>query len=247
MHRVPPRRLFSRIRRKANYVLQKMQGKQSIHFLHIGKTGGTAIKYALEQYPATRRYAILLHPHSVRLCDIPKGEKVIFFLRDPVSKFVSGFHSRQRRGEPKFSAPWTADERSAFEDFGTPNQLATAISSQDLERKERAHRAMKCIPHVRASYWDWFGSEEYFESRQADIFFIGFQESLAEDFETLRLRLDLPQNVKLPTDDVLAHRSPQDLDKTLTDEAIENLKKWYREDIKFIALCERIIEKRHAE
>ena len=35
-----------------------------------------------------------LHRHAVRLRDVPVGEKFFFFVRDPVSRFVSGFHSR---------------------------------------------------------------------------------------------------------------------------------------------------------
>ena len=96
---------------------------------------------------------------------------------------------------------------------------------------------MKSIEHVRDSYWKWFESEEYFLSRIDDIFFIGFQENLSQDFETLKLKLGLPQCVCLPTDDVLAHRTPAHLAKTLDDQAVENLRHWYVEDIKFYVQC----------
>ena len=96
---------------------------------------------------------------------------------------------------------------------------------------------MKSIEHVRDSYWKWFESEEYFLSRMDDIVFIGFQENLSQDFETVRLKLGLPQGVSLPTDEVLAHKNPAHLDKTLNYRAVENLKHWYAEDIKFYAQC----------
>jgi len=226
--------------------MYKMQGKQLVHFLHIGKTGGSAIKYALKQYPVSSCYVIHLHHHNVRLSDIPRGDSVIFSVREPISRFVSGFYSRQRQGQPRIFSPWSPDERRAFEYFSTPNQLAIAISSPNTEEKERAHKAMRCIGHVGSSYWDWFETEKYFRSRLPDIFFIGFQERLTEDFEILKSKLGLPENAKLPNDDILAHRNPMDLDKTLTDEAIENLKKWYKDDFEFTTLCEEVIREHPA-
>ena len=122
--------------------------------------------------------------------------------------------------------------------------MAVAISSQNMEEKDRAHRAMTCIAHVRKSYWDWFENEEYFRSRLSDIFFIGFQERLTEDFAILKSKLDMPENAQLPNDEIDTHRNPEGLDKALTDEAVENLKKWYKDDFEFIALCEEVVRER---
>lgn len=241
MFKVKFREILSRIKKELKRVIQKMQGKQFVHFLHIGKTGGSSIKYAMSQHFADNCYAIYLHSHHVRLRDVPGGERVIFFLRDPISRFISGFYSRQRQGRPRYFRRWNPDEKNAFEEFSTPNQLAIAIFSTDDKEKRRAQSAMESIQHVRDSYMEWFESEDYFRSRLSDVFFIGFQERLAEDFDILKLKLGLPENTKLPDDDILAHRNPVELNKTLADEAVENLKKWYKDDFKFIALCEEII------
>lgn len=197
--------------------------------------------YALTQYPVNSHYAICLHPHYSTLRDIPIGESVIFNIREPISRFVSGFYSRKRQGQPKGFWPWSKDEKKAFEYFSTPNQLAVALSSSSLEERDRAHEAMKSIMHVSSSYWDWFINERYFKSRLPDIFFIGFQEKLTEDFEFLKSKLEMSENAHLPNDDVLAHKTPKGWDKTLTDEAIDNLKKWYKDDFKFISLCKKIV------
>jgi Sulfotransferase family len=220
-----------------------MQGKHGVHFLHIGKTGGTAINHALAPYRETARYVIKRHGHNKSLRDIPDGEGVIFFLRNPLTRFTSGFNSRLRRGEPRAHNPWSAAEEEAFSRFDTPNRLATALSSDDDEVRQRARAAMQSIEHVRDSFWKWFESEEYFLSRMEDIFFIGFQENLSQDFETVKLKLGLPQSVTLPSDDVLAHRNPSHLDKTLDDRALENLKRWYAEDIKFYVKCKSYAER----
>ena len=130
-----------------------LQGKQFIHMLHIGKTGGTAVKAALQKHPVTRRYVIFPHPHRVRLRDIPEGEQVVFFLRDPITRFVSGFYSRQRQGRPRIFSPWSAAEAEAFGIFHSPNELALALSSASRENKAAAERAMRGIQHIR----DFFG------------------------------------------------------------------------------------------
>src|SRR6056297_1213665 len=98
--------------------------KKPVHFLHIRKAGGTAIKEALKDIAVKQN--VILHPHKTRLKDIPEGEKVFFFLRNPVSRFVSGFNSRLREGKPRYNSPWNEGEKVAFSRFPTANDLAEA-------------------------------------------------------------------------------------------------------------------------
>jgi hypothetical protein len=214
--------------------------KRRVHFLHIGKTGGTAIKRALKGV-STPRYEIQLHPHSFRLRNAPVGDGVFFFLRDPIARFVSGFYSRWRQGMPRAHFPWTRAERVAFSRFSTPNSLAIGLGSEDAGERAAALDAMKGIRHVKAHYWDWFGDESYFVSRAADVLFVGRQETLDEDFERLKAALDLPAGIALPEDDVESHRNPEGLDTFLEDAAVDNLKRWYREDYRFAALCAGLV------
>ncbi|HDQ41914.1 MAG TPA: hypothetical protein ENN39_12930 [Desulfonatronum sp.] len=157
--------------------------RKIVHFLHIRKTGGTAIKEALQPLTEGEEYSLRLQPHKTRLCDIPIGEKVFFFLRDPVSRFVSGFNSRLRQGKPRYNSPWNEAEQHAFSLFPTANSLAESLSSErDGEERERASWAMKNIRHVNSTYDFWLKSIEYVK-RNDDIIFIGFQESFDEDFD----------------------------------------------------------------
>jgi hypothetical protein len=217
-----------------------------VHVLHIGKTGGTAVKHALAPVLSTAVPGLQLHQHQTRLRDIPCGEQVVFFVRDPISRFVSGFHSRQRQGQPRHNFPWSDGERQAFAQFSTPAELGIALSSLDSDRRTAALQAMKNIGHVRSSYWDWFDNEAYFLSRTRDLFFIGFQETLAEDFGRLRCKLHLRDTVRLPDDDVLAHRSPSGLDRELNEAARRNLTQWYARDYRFVELCREIAHELHA-
>lgn len=230
-------RIFAILTRKTWRLLDRMQGRKPVHFLHIGKTGGTALIHALSCHRRTASHVLEFHSHAVKLSDIPDGEGVIFFLRDPISRFVSGFYSRKRQGQPRYFYPWTEAEANAFAVFETPDQLASTLSSDDEPMRRKAVAAMQGIQHVGNSYWEWFGNEAYFLSRRRDILFVGFLETMEQDFEMLKAKLDIPKEVVLPGHGVETHKSPQDLDKRLGETAMTNLKEWYREDYGFIELC----------
>jgi len=225
----------------------RARGKQVVHFLHVGKTGGSAVKHALKPYRSASRYALVLHGHRSKLREVPAGDKVIFCLRDPISRFISGFYSRQRQGRPRNFVPWTASEKAAFGRFHTPNELARALSSADGAEREHATEAMRAIYHVSNRYSQWFESEAYLLSRAPDIFFVGFQETLDEDFELLKSELGLPASVKLPVDDIIAHKNPANLDKQLDRQAVENLNRWYADDFRFVEICRRFRASRSAK
>src|SRR5579871_4622690 len=215
---------------------REMDDAVVVHLIHVRKTGGTALKHAFDAHPRTDRYRILHHGHGTLLRDVPPGDKAIFFLRDPVARFVSGFYCRQRMGRPRYNSPWTVNERAAFERFQAPNQLASALSSADESERSCAQSAMRAIQHL-CSVFTWLESEAYLLSRLPDIFYIGFQETLDEDFEGLKLKLGLPPELRLSDDEVLSHRRPAHLDGHLDELAVANLRAWYEADRKIIDLC----------
>jgi hypothetical protein len=104
---------------------------------------------------------------------------------------------------------------------------------------------MRGITHVQTSYWDWFHDKAYFEWRRNDILFIGFQETLGDDFNILKSLLNIPSHIRLPADDVTSHRSPQGFDRTLDDTAQAALRKWYARDLEFIDLCRSLRSRWH--
>ena len=210
--------------------------KQRVHFLHIGKTGGSAIKSVLKDFLETPKYSITLHGHRTSLKDIRKGDSVIFFLRDPVTRFISGFYSRQRKGQPRYYSEWSRKEKEVFEHFSTPNEVAVSLANEQAT----AVMAMKSVQHF-SHYSNWYVDFDYFKSRIDDILFVGFQESLDSDFIKLKSILGIPEEIKLPTDDVAAHKNPENVDKSIDADGIEALKEWYLEDAQFIELCKEIM------
>ena len=231
------RKHLGRVKRSLLRTLHGWQGKQYAHFLHIPKTGGTALRHALQDPSVTDKYVIKLRDHNVQLRDVPEGDLVFFVLRDPVSRFVSGFFSRQRQGRPRYFFPWSSEEQAIFEEFDSANKLALALTSENETEKSRAIAAMQHLKYVALPYWFWFEDEAYFLSRLPDIIFIGYQESLDEDFLRLKQKLGLRDDATLPDDDRSAHRTPAGIDRSLEPQALRNLKDWYADDYEFIALC----------
>ena len=216
-------------------------GKDIIHFLHIGKTAGTAIQSALSSKRVFfgKTVTIIYRPHKTKFKDIPHGEKVFFVVRDPLSRFKSGFYSRFRKGMPRMNSPWSDDENEAFGRFSTPNDLGEALSSDDYTLRTSAQKALHSIGHVNTSYWDWFGNEQYLKERTRDIVMVLCQEELNEDFEVLKKHLGLHDRIQLPTDEISMHKNPDYLDKSLSTVAVENLKKWYSDEYTFLKVLRK--------
>jgi hypothetical protein len=228
------------LKREAQGFFHRLERRRIAHFLHIGKTGGTAVRSALHAHLKAGDYEIIFHDHAIGLKDLPRGEKFFFFVRDPISRFVSAFYSRQRQGRPRHDVPWAPGEEAAFARFATPNELALALSDPDTERVAAAVSAMKNIIHIQSPHWTWFRDENYFLSRRSDILYVGFQETLDEDFSLLGKLLNLPESATLPDDEVTAHKNPAGVNKQLAEEAIKNLKAWYHRDYQFLELCRAI-------
>jgi hypothetical protein len=232
--RAQTRSTSRRVRRRV------MRRNEPAHLLHIGKTGGTALKHALIPLRGEGRYELELHDHPTVLSDIPPGEKVFFVLRDPMDRFVSGFNSRLRQGRPRHDLWWTPDEKIAFKTFETPDSLGRALSGPDPDLRARAFTAMVSITHVKDSYWHWFRHRTYLRRRSNDLLMILWFPDLTATFPTLCERLGLPGRAELPTDAVRSHRSPEDVSRFLSKEARRNIAWWYARDYAFLELCARL-------
>ena len=216
----------------------------AVHFVHIGKTGGTAIKHVLRPIfraeTETALGKVILHKgHTFKLADVPRGDKAIFCVRDPLSLFVSAFHSRLRKGQPKFYFEWSPAEAAAFERFSTPQALAEGLGSDDEETRKAAEDAMKAIQHIRGIR-RFLGSPKQVMAHRRQIAYIGRQETLDDDWHRIRALLELPEEIELPSDPKKAHRRTPSSDPALDPRAEEILRGYYRQDYEIIAACERL-------
>jgi hypothetical protein len=214
-----------------------MRNRPVAHFLHVGKTAGTAVGAALMAAGSAGDYKIMVQPHGVRLVDVPAEDSFFFCVRDPLSRYVSGFLSRQRQGRPTHYTPWSARETEAFSQFESPDALGRALGAGGVEQSA-AEAAMRSIAHVNRSYWFWFGDEEMLRSRAARLLWIGRQESL--DVRPLARALGLGE-LALPIDGEAAHRAPVGATRLLSPEAEANVRRWYARDYDFLALCDALL------
>lgn len=211
-----------------------------LHVFHIGKTGGTALGLTLLEHEKKSRYRLVFGGHTLTLRNVPQGEMFMFVIRDPTDRFVSAFNGRLREDRPKYHYPWREEEKAAFAIFKTPDDLATALSSRNRKLRRSAEAAMRGIGHVNTTYSYWFVDEKTFKARIPDLFFIGFTERLTEDFELLKQKLGLPQEIELPHDETGAHRTPAHFSRELSDTGRANLQHWYADDIALFETCRRL-------
>ena len=224
-----------------------------LSFLHIGKTGGSAVKAIIKPHLNTAKsagYSITLHNHKTRLKQVVNNSeaKAVFFLRDPVSRFVSAFNSRLRQGRPLYNVPWSRGEAVAFKFLPTPNELATALSSLDDTMRVAAELAMHVIAHVDSPVTRWLSSPEYLKRNRSILYFVGFQETFDDDVKELMGKIGL--TAELPNlSPNERHQSPAGLDTFLSPEAEANLRKWYGDDYLIYDWClahkKKINERKH--
>lgn len=214
-----------------------------VSVLHIGKTGGTVVKHVLQAH-ANRRCAkwLRLFKHDMtlpRLCEEFPESRVVFFVRDPMERFVSGFNSRLRQGRPRYHSPWSRAERRAFALFSAPNRLAEALSEEDDCMLPAARDAMASIGHIAHPLAYYLGSVELLEQNRDRILFIGDQRHFDEDLARLRAWLVIDADIAAPTDAVGAHRNPPGANRFLSERAQANLRAWYAADYTILEWCRR--------
>jgi hypothetical protein len=221
--------------RVARAVRRRLSRKPVAHFLHLPKTGGTAIRAALVGQELSGSYRLHLAYHGLTFDEVPRGEKVFFAVRDPASRFVSGFYSRQRKGQPRYLIEWTEAEAAVFERFSTPNDLAEALSDPRQETADAARAAMSAVRHFHLQS-HWVRPAAAVE-RSDDILASLSQSRLDADFAALCAVLQV--SASLPHDDVAAHRNPAAVDRRLSDRATANLRDWYAEDYELLDVLAR--------
>jgi len=228
---------------------KKPDPREQVHFLHIGKCAGTAIMDVaamLEETSPDMR--IIYSGHDTYLMDIPETDRYFFGVRDPITRFRSGFYSRKRRGRPQYDYHWTQGEALAFANFEHANDLAEALFAQG-ETGRRAFMAMKSIRHCSQNQVDWF-------SRAGDLFvnrppvWILRQEHFAADFAVLCGRLGLDFDAvyaKQNAGGANSHANDYTGAPPLSDLAKANLARWYAPDFELYAMCENWIGEQQAQ
>ncbi|HET6657019.1 MAG TPA: sulfotransferase family 2 domain-containing protein [Gaiellaceae bacterium] len=216
----------------------------TVHFIHVAKCGGTALRFAIRQAqeeggPIESPWGPLsAHPgHRFTLADVPEGDKAFLAFRDPVSRFVSGFYSRLRKGRPRYFREWSDDERKAFGWFETPEELADALGDGWRQRR-RAEFAMRSIRQLRRPMTKWAGRPAFFRENLDKVLYVARQETLDEDWKRLQELLHIPRHVLLPQDDRGAHRTNYPHETAIGERGREAIARWYTEDYELLEIAD---------
>lgn len=213
-------------------------GLREIAFLHIGKNAGTQIMHLAQQI---RAHGLHIHQlsHATKLYEVPERLDYFFSIRNPVSRFKSGFYSRKRKGQPRIYVEWSRAEALAFGAFEHANDLAEGLF-QPGERGLLAAQAISAIRHTSMQQVDWF-ERIGFLSVRPPVWIIR-QENFEPDFDAFLARMGLGltcSSLQPAKDPAAAHRNDYSRTPELSDLAQENLRRWYARDFVFYELCEQ--------
>jgi arylsulfatase len=218
-----------------------------LRFIHIGKTGGTALKAALRHSGARTSTPfgplVLGRGHMVTFSTVGPNDHVMFVVRDPIARFLSGFYSRYRKGMPAHFFEWTPREAEAFARYSTPQDLASDLASRDGGRKRAASKAMRAIRHL-THISRFVGDVDFLEANAERIAYVGRLETLDADWPGVRSLLGLPDDLDLPRDPVKAHVGDVSVDRRLTAAQEKALREWYAEDYAILEWCDRFRQRK---
>lgn len=199
--------------------------KTPVHYLHISKTGGTSIIHHLTELNQNNNnpYEFCFYNHQVLLRHLPKDQQYFFSVRDPISRFVSGFYSTKNQNK---GIPWTSDEKIAFDFFSDANDLAENLFVTSAVGS-RAHDAMLAIKHVAGFQCSWLDPQRQLETHPP--VHVLFQETLESDFNALLSKLALD-----PISLTVKNNAVDQSNLSLSQTAIDKLKIWYQRDFAVI-------------
>ena len=216
-----------------------------IAFLHIGKNAGTQVLHLARQLKYHGIY-IYKYGHGVKLSDLPRDARYFFSIRKPDKRFVSGFYSRKRKGQPKTYNEWSPHEKIAFEAFEHANDLAENLFNDDMIGNQ-ARQAIKSISHTGMQQYDWFQRSAFLDV-QPPITIIRqehFRQDMQRFMDLVNVEIDIET---LFTDNKMAaHKNDYDTVPALSDASIANLERWYAQDYWFYKMCEAWLEERASQ
>lgn len=203
--------------------------RREVYFLHIGKAAGSQVKQMMAQVNAERSDINFRGlTHDVMLADLPEPSDYFFSIRDPISRFRSGFYSRKRFGRPLNDIPWTPHEATAFGNFEHAAELAEALFAPG-ETGLKAAAAMKSIRHTAQDQIDWFALAGDIFTVRPPVWILR-QERLEADMKVLLDRLGVEFKPKARRDAKGAHANDYSTVPDLSEAGIANLRRWYSQD-----------------
>jgi len=214
-----------------------------IHFIHIGKCGGTALLIAFKEQEIKLDDFHLQKPKKPE-----KDDKYIIWIRNPLHRFVSAFNfslalvntptkglkpdsltiynclaPARIRYKMKHDHTFSKKYDDLINFFQTPNCLAEALSSQDEEIKTKALILMNDpLEHINKGIGWYLNNGDFIKENKEKIIFVGKTESMKVDTLNLSKTLGIP--VQISKNKIRENAS---YSKYLSQLAVKNLLNFY--------------------
>lgn len=234
------RKVQKKTTRKANR--EETQHPEFV-FFHIGKTGGGSVRTFL--LPVRDRWAGAGHQENLSsISQKWPGVPMTFFVRDPITWFVSAFNNFRRAvvQKPEGKLPSQID-LTTYHLFPTPNDLAEGLASTDERILSAARWAMSSHGFLkRPLATNLGGGPEVVDRHLSTIPLICVFEEFDRSIEAMRVVFNLPSHLKVPKEDDTVHKGLSHLPKKLSDVGRRAVAEWYRDDIAVYEHCRTIHE-----
>lgn len=145
-------------------------------FLHIPKTGGSSIEVFGRELVKLGHPFPCPFPHFWRapeILDAFPRMKLIFVVRDPLERAISGFNSRLRQGRPTYDIIWTNVEATAFAHFPSAKHFLQALLNEDEYSRSAAIYATRAISHLNWNYIFYFRDIDFIRNNSGRFQLIG--------------------------------------------------------------------------
>ena len=199
--------------------------RDPIHFLHIGKTGGTSIIQCFDELNSRKNipYQFYCYRHQVTIKHLPQKQKYFLSVRNPITRFISGFYATKAKNK---GVQWSPEEKIAFDFFPEANDLAESLFCNNVYGA-RAYDAMLTIKHVAEFQCSWADPQRQLEENPP--FSVLHQETLDKDFNHMLNKLELAP-VLLSTMNINVCKNAP----VLSEKGTNNIANWYARDFNFI-------------
>ena len=212
----------------------------SILYLHIPKTGGSNFRESLPQFNKKSNIKIITIRHF-RYINLLENKKIIFTIRDPISRFVSSFYSRINEDKPYGYTKHSIGEMIAFKWYQDVNKLCKDIYSKNIYNLIKSRLALVWIRQINLPLYiltplNFLKRKPLFifdlEFLQSDIDF--FFKHIGANEETMKL---------FEKKSIKSHKTSFPKDLILTNDSKKILQRYLKEDYKIYLYCKNIRQK----
>lgn len=230
------------------YAHKKINNNNKLHFIHIGKCGGTSLVNFFKQKGIEYKQSHLKRPDLFE-----PNQRYIIWIRDPLNRFISAFnHSKEivnfdisqlkgkmpsihncqapQRIELKIKRGYAyeKDYEYLINRFESANHLAESLTGFDSGAKKDAKKLMlHRTEHIYKSIGWYLDNGEFVKHFYQQIEFVGSLENMNEDLNALLNILDANFNREYQIPHL--RKNQIDIPKSLSSKARNNLYEFYKE------------------